>query len=296
MTRMLISLFLIISTEICQSQTLHKRVQQIVRDREALTGIAVLGPGESEPFTLNNDHHYPMQSVFKFHLALAVLDQVDRGILSLDQTLHIRREELLVETWSPMRDDHPEGEFDITLRELLRYTVALSDNNGCDILFRLVGGTEYVNTFVRGLGITAVAIAATEEEMHAAWEVQFTNWSTPLSAAMLLRKFRTGGILSEESSEFLWNTMVGTSTGPNRIRGLLPAGTIVANKTGTSGHNDGGISAATNDIGIVMLPDGRMFIIAVFVTESREPHEINERIIAEVTRAVWDEYTQVPRK
>ena len=100
--------------------------------------------------------------------------------------------------------------------------------------------------------------------------------------------FLNGDILSDESRRFLWETMVKTTTGPNRIRGLLPAGTVVANKTGTSGHNDDGISAATNDIGVVTLPDGREIIIAVFVTESREPHEVNERIIAEVTRAAWD--------
>jgi beta-lactamase class A len=232
-----------------------------------------------------------MQSVYKFHLALAVLDRVDRGEWSLDQRVSIKRDELMVKTWSPMRDDHPDGNFEISLRELLRYTVALSDNNGCDVLFRLIGGTKKVDAYIKSLGVTDVAIAATEEEMHADWAVQFTNWTTPLSAALLLKKFNAGEILSDSATLFLRRVMEGTSTGPNRIRGLLPAGTVVANKTGTSGPDDEGISAATNDIGIVSLPDGRQFTIAVFVTESRETHEVNERIIAEVTKAVWDYYT-----
>ena len=52
-------------------------IQKAVEGRQALTGVALFGPGESEAITLNNDHHYPMQSVYKFHLALAVLDNVD---------------------------------------------------------------------------------------------------------------------------------------------------------------------------------------------------------------------------
>jgi beta-lactamase class A len=208
--------------------------------------------------------------------------------------ISMKRSELMPETWSPMLDDHPEGDIELPLRELLRYTVALSDNNGCDVLFRLLGGPAAVHTYIRNLGISDVAIAATEEEMHREWSVQFTNWSTPSSAVLLLGMFRRGELLSAESRRFLWDTMVKTSTGPDRIRGGLPAGTVVANKTGTSGHNEDGISAATNDIGIVTLPDGRELVIAVFVTESREPHEVNERIIADVARAAWDHYTHPP--
>ena len=282
---------LVVSSWMCHAQTLKERVQKAVEGRQALTGVALFGPGESEAVILNNDHHYPMQSVYKFHLALAVLDKVDDGDLSLDQVIPIKRSELMPKTWSPMLKDHPEGDFALPLRELLRYTVALSDNNGCDVLFRLVGGTEYVHKYIMNLGINDVAIAATEEEMHSDWDVQFTNWTTPLSAALLLRKFDDGGILSDSSHHFLRDVMEHTTTGPNRIRGLLPAGTVVANKTGTSGPDDAGISAATNDIGSVVLPDGRAFILAVFVTESRETHEVNERIIADVARTVWDYYT-----
>jgi len=117
-----------------------------------------------------------------------------------------------------------------------------------------------------------------------------------LSAVVLLRKFDAGGILSDSSRQFLRDVMEHTTTGPNRIRGLLPTGTVVANKTGTSGPDDAGISAATNDIGLVVLPDGREFILAVFVTESFEEHEANERIIADVARAVWDYYTAPPQE
>jgi beta-lactamase class A/beta-lactamase class A VEB len=83
-----------------------------------------------------------------------------------------------------------------------------------------------------------------------------------------------------------------TSTGANRLKGQLPQGTVVAHKTGTSGMNRAtGITAAVNDIGIVFLRDRRHFFISVFVTNSKENAEINEKIIADVAKAAWDHFT-----
>lgn len=82
-----------------------------------------------------------------------------------------------------------------------------------------------------------------------------------------------------------------TSTGLNRIKGLLPEGTVVAHKTGSSGTNKEGLTAVTNAMGIVFLPNGEYFIISIFVTESYENSETNERIIAGIAKAAYDFFT-----
>ena len=78
-----------------------------------------------------------------------------------------------------------------------------------------------------------------------------------------------------------------TQTGPNRLRGMLPAGARVAHKTGTAGDADG-ITAVVNDVGIVTLPDGRRVAIAVFAKRSTRGQEAAERAIALISRAVYD--------
>ena len=83
--------------------------------------------------------------------------------------------------------------------------------------------------------------------------------------------------------------MTETPTGPKRLKGLLPTTTVVAHKTGTSGSSNG-ITAATNDIGLVTLPDGRHLAIAVFVSDSPADLATRERVIAEIAKAVWDQY------
>ena len=191
-------------------------------------------------------------------------------------------------TWSPLQKEYPGGNVTLLLRKILLYTVSQSDNNGCDILLRILGGPKIVNDYIHSIGIKEVSIKASEKEMHKAWGVQFSNWTTPICATKLLLKFYEGKILSQKSDDFLMQIMKETSTGGKRIKGLLPPGTIVAHKTGTSDTNAEGITAAVNDIGIVTLPDGKHFAISVFVSDSKENEEENEKIIADISKAAWD--------
>jgi beta-lactamase class A len=173
------------------------------------------------------------------------------------------------------------------LDEILNYTVSQSDNNGCDILFKLAGGTASVNSFIHSIGINDVAIVATEEQMQKGVDVQFTNWTTPMAANILLDKFSFTYSMAE-SLKYLWKIMTETSTGPKRLKGLLPEGTVVAHKTGTSDTNNEGMTYAINDIGIVVLPDGKKYSISVFVSNSYESVETNEEIIAKISVAAYD--------
>ena len=79
-----------------------------------------------------------------------------------------------------------------------------------------------------------------------------------------------------------------TETGPGRLKGQLPKNTIVAHKTGSSGVNKEGLTAAVNDIGIVFLPNGTHFFISVFVTNSKEDASTNEKIIADIANVTWN--------
>jgi beta-lactamase class A len=275
-----------------QVDDLQPKIQSIVDKYAATIGFSVLDLDDGKMYGLNGDMHLPMQSVYKFHLGLAVLSQVDRGKLSLNQKIFIKKSDLLADTWSPLRDKYPDGNISIPLSELLTYTIGQSDNNGCDILFRLLGGPAKVNSFIHVLGIQNVAIVATEEEMHRDEKVQFTNWTTPDAAVELLSLFYKKTILSEQSQDFLLKVMTESASGPKKIEGQLPEGTLVAHKTGYSGVNKNGVTAASNDIGIVTMPNGKHFAIAAFVSNTKENEKTIDRAIAELTRAVWDELSK----
>ena len=271
-----------------QRDSLRIKFRTLTKSISADIGIAVLGLENRDTISLNAQRHYPMQSVYKFPLAMAVLHEVDKRSITLDQKIHISKKDLLPGTHSPMRDRYPDGDVDLSLAEILSYTVSQSDNNGCDVLFRLLGGTKKVDDYIHGLGVKEIAIAATEEEMHQGWNVQFTNWSTPTAMIQLLDIFYNRKVLSKTTSDFLWKIMFETSTGPDRIKGLLPPGTIVGHKTGLSDTDEHGITAATNDVGIVTLPNGKHYAIVVFVSNAQADKSIREKVIAQISKASWD--------
>ena len=77
-----------------------------------------------------------------------------------------------------------------------------------------------------------------------------------------------------------------TISGAKRLKGRLPAGTLVAHKTGTGGTRDG-IASATNDIGIITLPNVTHLAVAVFVSDSSADEAVRERVIARIAKAAW---------
>ena len=287
-TTLLIILVVCATNTFGQIEKLRQKIQQIASAADGKLGVAILDLEGKDTLTMNGKGHFAMQSVYKFHLGLAVLNQIDKGKFKLDQKILVRKKDLLPNTWSPLREKYPNGEVEIPLSELLQFTVAQSDNNGCDLLFNLMGSPKTVDTYIKSLGIKDVAISTTEQQMHQDPKVQFTNWSTPWSAVKLLEKFYQKKILSASTHDFMWKTLAEATTGSQKIKGLLPKGTIVAHKSGLSGADAKGVTAATNDIGIVQLPNGKHFAIAVFYGNTKMSDKESDKVIAEVSKAAWD--------
>ena len=252
-------------------------------------GVAIYGLGNGDTLTLNGNKHYPMQSVFKFHIALAVLSRIDKGGFSFDQKIEIAKKDLLPGLYSPIRDKYPNGAT-LMVSEIMEYAVSKSDNVGCDVLLRLLGGPAVVDGFFARNNFKDISIKINEEVMQNNWDMQFQNWTTPKTANEVLAAFyhNKKNLLSAKSHGFIWKVMKETETGKEKLKGQLPKGTVVAHKTGWSGVNKEGITAASNDIGIVFLPNGQHFFISVFVAGSKEDTATNEKIIADIAKAAWD--------
>jgi beta-lactamase class A len=113
--------------------------------------------------------------------------------------------------------------------------------------------------------------------------------STPDDMAALLVRVQRGDALEPASTALLLDVMTRSKTGPRRLKGRLPPGTLVAHKTGTWGAWDG-VRAAVNDVGIITLPNGGHIAIAVFVKGTNRGERAAERVIAHIARAVYDSW------
>ena len=270
---------------------LRKELEAVIRDKKARVGVAVIYDGK-DTLTLNNEYRYPMMSVFKFHQALSVLNDLDSEGLPLDTEIFVKKSDLHPNTYSPLRDSLPQGNFNMTVAELLRYSITLSDNNACDILFEHFGGTDRTEKYMKGLGIEKVVIRSDENEMHTSVDAERANWTTPLEAARVMDIFLRNKLFSTSLSDFLENLLICTSTGTDKIKGGLPSGVIMGHKTGSSSRTARGIKIADNDLAFVQLPDGKRYTIAVFVMDADEDDKTIAGIISRISRHVYDFYTR----
>jgi beta-lactamase class A len=236
-----------------------------------------------------------MQSVFKFPLAVTSLHLVEQQKFSLDQPVRfLPSDRILPHTHSPLQDKCPEANVNVPLRELLGLAVSQSDNVAADIVLRTIGGPAIVNSYMDSIGVSGFHLEDGEDGLARDLAAQYRNWFEPAGAVQLLRRISDDSPLTPEHTRMLLTWMQDAATGPRRIKGDLPSGTIVMHKTGSSGTKDG-VTFATNDIGLITLPDGRRVAIAIFVTDSRAGDDARDAVIARIAKATYDEAIQTKK-
>ena len=273
--------------------TLTERFAEAARASGGRVGVAAQIVEAGEAQELNGNERFPMQSVYKLPIAMAVLDQVDRRTITLNEKITLTARDMAgVGFHSPLRDRYPNGGIDVSVRDLIRAAIVDSDGVASDALFRIAGGGARITAYLRGLGIRDIDVATTEREMFEdrTRMTQYRNFATPRAAVALLRALHEGRGVSPAARELLLKDLTESVPGPRRLKGLLPPGTPVAHKTGTDGTFEG-LTRATNDVGIVTLPDGRHLAIAVFVKDSTADEATRERTIATMARLAYDAWT-----
>lgn len=280
--------FLSIVANASSLDSLRYDILQRIGKYNAEVGVAVM-INDTDTLTVNDNGKYPIMSVFKFHQALGVCHFMQTNGIPLDSVIHISKEELRENTYSPLRDRYPEGNICISLSELMEYTLQFSDNNACDILFNRILSVKDTDRYIRSLGIDDFSIEMDENDMHQNLDNCYRNWTTPMAAVNLMNLFLEGDAVSGEYYDFIKRTMTECTTGTARLPyPLKNANAVIGHKTGTGDRNSEGRYIGINDIGFVEFPDGDKYLIAVFVKDSAEEYDKTESIIAEISSIVYE--------
>jgi beta-lactamase class A len=265
---------------------LQRQIREIAAGVQGKVSVACSLPGTALNCDLDPHAHPPMQSVFKLPLAIAVLHMTEQGKLRLDERVRFLPADRIPNAYSPLQDKYPNAGVDVPLRELLRLTVSESDNVAADMLLQLAGGPQMVNNYIASLGVAGFHLQDSERTLHREPDAQYRNWFEPGGAVALLRRLDGPSPLAGEDTDLLLGWMRDSRLA-TRLKSGLPAGTVVAHKAGTS-DVDNGLAHATNDIGLITLPNGKLLAIAVFVTDSRADTPTRENTIARIGRAAYD--------
>jgi len=292
-----IALMLIgISITGCATTPTHKgsasELQQELEDFSANCGaeigIAVI-LNDTDTVEVNGNHNFPMNSVMKLFQAVAVAQRIHDDGKTVDSVLHISPDEMHPLTYSPMREiykDH--AVIDISISELLEYSLQQSDNNACDILFDHIISPASTQNAIQNLGIDAFGIAAYERTMYDNNSAAYLNFCQPIAAAALINRLYTDTIVHPDLKEFLTTTLNGCSTGLRRLPNAFEGtGAVVGHKTGTGFDSSDGLPQGINDVGFVQMQRSEGHAaIAVFIETSPFPIERTEQIICDVGNIV----------
>jgi beta-lactamase class A len=278
------------------------------------TGVAAWMLDREGPRVLfNADQPFPMASVYKVAIAGAVLASIDERKLSLDQMIAIDRANFVPSDVIATKLIHPG--ISLSVQNLLELMLTESDNTATDLLMDLAGGPQAVTRWVQKQGVTGLRVDRDTDRLlrdffglpdgpleevyveavrkdpgleaigslpNPRYDEDPRDSSTPVAMGELLAGIFDAKTLSPASTKLLVGMMERCKTGTGRLVGRLPAGTIVAHKTGTLG-------GTVNDAGVIYLPDdGGRLVIVVFIKKSDRPEADRERAIAEIARSVRD--------
>lgn len=287
--------------------------------RPATLGIGVRDLDSGRQLLIYGGQRFPLQSVFKLPLAVVALDAVDRGELSLDERIVLLPEDISP-GWSPMaRDIRAAGSLPVSVSELIRLALTISDNTAADVLVERLGGMPAVQAVLEAKGLSGLRLDRDERELvpgvlglapdpayvdYAMLRAEFERWprerlhaeidahladprdtATPLALLDLLAAFEAGELLSDSSTARLRHWMIETETGAGRLKASLPEGWRLGHKTGSSASFDGR-TPTSNDMGIAYGPNGERIAIVALLKDSTADAAGRDALIAAVSRAV----------
>ncbi|HWJ58460.1 MAG TPA: serine hydrolase [Sphingomicrobium sp.] len=243
--------------------SLEQQLSYLLAGKSADVGLAALDLSTGETLSIKGDTRFPMASTVKLAVAATYLSQVDNGRRSLDDTIK-----------------------GTSVRSLMARMLIHSDNRATDVLIRDLGGPQAVQDWLDFHGFKNMridrTIARLLSDKRDLWDHR--DSSTPLAMVEFLRRLDRGNVLQPSSRSYLLGLMSRCETGRNRMKALLPFGTLVEHKTGT-------LNGLTDDVGFITLPDGRRLAVAFFARGgSNRP-----ATIAEAARTIYDGFRSVVR-
>ena len=269
-------------------RALEDQLRSIVASSGGRIGIYAADVDGPRTVTINAGQAFPMASTVKVAIAATYLQGVDEGRLRLDTAYPLRIG--TGQTGSDGRVITRDG-MSLSAQSLIELSLTKSDNQATDAILSAVGGPAAVNRWLLASGIAglrvdrdiATLLRDDLQKNDPVLGLDKRDTSTPAAMVRLLAALHRGEVLTPQSRAVLLGAMSRCQTGKTRIPALLPAGTLVAHKTGT-------LWAQTSDVGIIRLPDGRNVALAVFVT-GQSSHSAQAQTIAQVARTVYDSFT-----
>ena len=289
------------------SESVASELAWLAAETGGTVGIAATQLSTGRHIGYHEDELFPTASVMKLPLLVTLYEDAQAGRIDLAERV-VYREETRVAGSGVLQ--YLDAGLAPTLRDLAVLMMTVSDNTATDLLLDRVTKERVEATMTR-YGLDSIRIPFDIREMlmelvdldhrepggydelrkrlrlsvgsgGRSMIPEQADRATPADLCRLLERIESRAILGPDGCEAVLELMKRIQAG-TRIPGLLPKGTVVAHKTGS-------YRRLRNDIGIVYAPNGP-YAIAIMARELPRDNLDDDRAIAQLSLAVWDEFT-----
>jgi beta-lactamase class A len=284
---------------------------------DGIAGVSATHIESGRSVSLRGSERFPMASTFKVPVGVQIMNLIDTGQLTLDKMVTLTPQDFHPGSGQINQLLFHPG-VSLSIENLMELMLVVSDNIAADVMLREAGGPEAVTARMRALGLDGIRVDRSTARLISDWSgvrtlppesewnrdmwdrlydavperahirARRAEWIDPRDTAtpddmtkLLVHIWKKDLFRPEHASELL-DMMERCLTGRARIKGLLPAGTDVAHKTGSLG-------GVVNDIGVITLPNDLGHVaISVFTKGFTKREEDAERAVAEISRTVYD--------
>ena len=214
------------------------------------------------------DERFVMCSTFKGLLGAQILSRVDAGVERLDRKIKYTASDLIFT--SPVTKQNVEVG-SLSVEELCRAIVEVSDNTAAILLMRSAGGPKGLTEFIRSLGDKVTRSDRYEPDSNNySGELDTT---TPRAIADSARAILLGDVLSRSSRQLLTNWMIATHPGSERLKAAFPRDWVTAQRPGTSEDRE------TNNYLMVTPPGKPPLFVAAYLDAPNLALEQRESVL-----------------
>jgi beta-lactamase class A len=256
------------------SSNLQAAFEQLEGTNGGRLGVSLWDTATNRRAGYRADERFPMCSTFKFLLAAAVLQRVDRRQQKLSRELAIPQKPLLSN--SPLTEPHAGATMSIA--ELCHAILTRSDNTAANLLLETIGGPSGITQFARSIGDTVTRLDRTELALNESLAGDPRDTTSPAAMVHNLSAVLLGSLLSPASRHQLTRWMEANVTGLDRLRADLPTGWRAADKTGTNGEH------TSNDIAVFWPPNRKPILVAAYITQCPGPETKRAAMLQQIGR------------
>jgi len=230
------------------------------------------------------DDEFHAASTMKIPVMVELFRQVRDGAMHLDDRVPVTNEFHSIVDGSPFKldagDDSDAAVYKriggtMSYRELCDAMITVSSNFATNLLIERLGAKQ-IQEGVDRLGAPGMHVLRGVED-DKAFQKGLNNTTTARALMTLLLRIANGEAVDRSSSEQMVAVLKRQSFN-DRIPAGLPAGTVVAHKTGE-------ITKIQHDAAIVYAK--RPFVLVVLVRGQADP-KVGSRLIADITRTLYD--------